>query len=205
MLKNKKGISLIVLIITIIVIIILASIIVMSFNNNNPIGKANEAKFKSDLATFRDELLATHTDKSIANSDYVPEDVNVDLGSYRKMKNYIPDITEKYASKLFIKNGKLLYIGDDASSDYNADEERYAKEIGIQSPYGTVGDTSGDGYITEDDLSELQRYIATKTPILTDRQKKAYDIDGNGDIAVTDVTKLEQYIRGYIDYLPNHD
>ena len=54
--KNKRGISLIVLIIIIIVMLILVSVIVVSFNNNNPIGKAKEAKFKSDLSSFRDEL-----------------------------------------------------------------------------------------------------------------------------------------------------
>ena len=166
MLKNKKGISLIVLIITIIVILILASIIVMSFNNNNPIGKANEAKFKSDVATFRDELLATHTDKAIANPDYVPEDVNVDVGNYKQMKEYIPDITENYAKKLLIRRGKLLYIGDDTSSDYKEEEEEYAKEVGIKSPYRLVGDVDGDGYITIIDVTEIQKYLAQLIPSL---------------------------------------
>ena len=56
MIKRKNGISLIVLIITIIVVIILASVIIVSINKNNPIKSAKEAKFKSDLSSFRDEL-----------------------------------------------------------------------------------------------------------------------------------------------------
>ena len=202
MLKNKKGISLIVLIITIIVIIILASIIVMSFNNNNPIGKANEAKFKSDLTTFRDELLATHTDKSIANSDYVPEAVNVDVGNYNQMRLYIPDITEKYAKKLLIRRGKLLYIGDKTSTDYNADEEEYAKNIGIKAPYRLVGDVDGDGDITENDANYISDYLAGKISNVSEMQRKAMDTDGNGTISVDDVTTIQKYLNGLIDHMP---
>jgi len=51
--NNKKGISLIVLVITIIVMIILAAAIILSLNGSNIIGKANEAKTKSDIANAR--------------------------------------------------------------------------------------------------------------------------------------------------------
>lgn len=204
MLKNKKGISLIVLIITIIVIIILATIIVMSFNNNNPIGKANEAKFKSDLTTFRDELLATHTDKSIADSDYVPEDVNVNVGNYNQMKVYIPDITEKYAKKLLIRRGKLLYISDETSSDYKEEEEEYAKEVGIKSPYRLIGDADGDGEITENDADYIRDYVAGKISNVSEMQRKAMDADGSGDISVYDATAIGEYLNGLIDHLPKN-
>jgi len=49
-LKNKRGISLIVLVITIIVMIILAAAIILSLNSSDIIGKANEAKTSSDTA-----------------------------------------------------------------------------------------------------------------------------------------------------------
>jgi len=52
--KNKKGISLIVLVITIIVMIILASAIILSLRSSGIIGRANEAKTKSDEATLRE-------------------------------------------------------------------------------------------------------------------------------------------------------
>jgi len=51
--KNKRGISLIVLVITIIVMIILAAAIILSLNGSNIIGKANEAKTKSDIANAK--------------------------------------------------------------------------------------------------------------------------------------------------------
>lgn len=130
MLKNKKGISLIVLIITIVVIIILASVIVITFSTNNPILMAREAKFKSDLSGFRDELMATHNENEISYPDYIKEDVNVDAGNYLEMKKYIPDINEEYAKKLYIREGKLMYISSDVKG-YIKDESEYAKQIGI--------------------------------------------------------------------------
>jgi len=54
--KNKKGISLIVLIITIIVVIILAAIIIITLTKNNPVSSAKEAAFKSDIRNFQDSL-----------------------------------------------------------------------------------------------------------------------------------------------------
>ena len=52
-LNSKRGISLIVLVITIIVMIILAAAIILSLSSNGIIGKANEAKAKSDEANAR--------------------------------------------------------------------------------------------------------------------------------------------------------
>ncbi|MEG1705560.1 MAG: hypothetical protein RR290_03175 [Clostridia bacterium] len=46
--KNKKGISLIVLVVTIIVIIILAGAVILSLTNNNPIEEANKARYLQD-------------------------------------------------------------------------------------------------------------------------------------------------------------
>lgn len=216
MLKKRKGISLIVLIITIIVIIILASVIVMSFSNNNPIGRANEAKFKSDLSSFRDELDSVHNDNSFNDSTYAPENVNVDVGDYAGLRRYIPDITEKYANKLLIKKGKLLYIGDDSGDNkskyekYHDDkEEEWAKSIGIQSPYGQVGDANGDGQITEEDVAYIKNYVTGFGEIgseeigrLTDRQMSACDANSDGIINVNDSVVIDKYLKYEIDTLP---
>lgn len=210
MLKKRKGISLIVLIITIIVIIILASVIVMSFSNNNPIGRANEAKFKSDLSSFRDELDSVHNDNSFNDSTYAPENVNVDVGDYAGLRRYIPDITEKYANKLLIKKGKLLYIGDDSGDNkskyekYHDDkEEEWAKSIGIQSPYGQVGDANGDGQITEEDIAYIRNHVIESEVVsLTDRQRNAWDAYSDGIIDVKDADVLVKYLNYQIDTLP---
>ena len=198
--KNKRGISLIVLIITIIVMLILVSVIVVSFNNNNPIGKAKEAKFKSDLSSFRDELEDNINDILIKNADKSEYDINVDSGDYGNLRIYIPDITEEYANKLLIKKGKLLYIGDDSKADYEKyhddTEEAWAKSVGIQCPYSQVGDADGDGYITEEDETFIVKYVANiiKVDQLTDRKKNAMDAYKNGVISVEDGTAVGKYL-----------
>lgn len=196
MIKNKRGISLIVLIITIIVMIILASVIVMSFSNSNPVGRAKEARFKSDLSGFKDEFLATCSDKGMSDEDFVKEDINIDSGNYTTIKEYIPDITEQYAKKLLIKNGNLLYIGDDTidsfEANYNKDEEGWAKEIGIKAPYGDVGDANGDGEITKNDSSAIGDVANNGITIKDDssRTLKACDVNGDNLINIDDVTYL---------------
>ena len=198
--KNERGISLIVLIITIIVVIILASVIIVSINKNNPIKSAKEAKFKSDLSSFRDELEDNINDILIKNADKSEYDINVDSGDYGNLRIYIPDITEEYANKLLIKKGKLLYIGDDSKADYEKyhddTEEAWAKSVGIQCPYSQVGDADGDGYITEEDKTFIEKYVANiiKVDQLTDRKKNAMDAYKNGVISVEDGTVVGKYL-----------
>lgn len=199
--KNKKGISLIVLIITIIVVIILASVIIVSINKTNPIKSAKEAKFKSDLSSFRDELEDNINDILIKNADKSEYDINVDSGDYGNLRIYIPDITEEYANKLLIKKGKLLYIGDDSKADYEKyhddTEEAWAKSVGIQSPYAQVGDADGDGYITEEDVTFIAQCIVNKINFdqLTDRKKNAMDAYKDGELSVADSTAVDKYLK----------
>lgn len=199
--KNKRGISLIVLIITIIVVIILASVIIVSINKNNPIKSAKEAKFKSDLSSFRDELEDNINDILIKNANKSEYDINVDSGDYGNLRIYIPDITEEYANKLLIKKGKLLYIGDDSKADYEKyhddTEEAWAKSVGIQCPYSQVGDADGDGYITEEDKTFIEKYAANiiKVDQLTDRKKNAMDAYKDGVLSVEDGTAVGKYLK----------
>ena len=54
--KNKKGISLIVLVITILVMIILAGVVIVSLQDNNPIGKAKLAKLQDSVSSVRSSV-----------------------------------------------------------------------------------------------------------------------------------------------------
>lgn len=199
--KNKKGISLIVLIITIIVVIILASVIIVSINKNNPIKSAKEAKFKSDLSSFRDELEDNINDILIKNPNKSEYDINVDSGDYGNLRIYIPDITEEYANKLLIKKGKLLYIGDDSKADYEKyhddTEEAWAKSVGIQCPYSQVGDADGDGYITEEDGDFIGKCCIAQIKLdqFTDRQQNAMDTFKDGNLNIGDKTKIQRYLE----------
>jgi len=60
--KNKRGISLIVLVITIIVMIILASAIILSLRSSGIIGRANEAKTKSDIANAKEVIALAYAE-----------------------------------------------------------------------------------------------------------------------------------------------
>ena len=190
MVENKRGISLIILIVTIIVVIILASAIILSFKEKNPINRANEAKFKADLDSFRNELLNTHNEKENENFEYVREDINADAGDYIKMKVFIPDITEDYSKILAIKNGRLVYV-DKTNPNYDENDSKYAEEIGIGTSYKYKGDVNGDGFINEEDAEFMIQYENSsedKPYDPTDIQFKAMDIDGDGIITYADYT-----------------
>lgn len=94
--KNKKGISLIVLIITIIVVIILAATVIFTITKNNPVNSAKEAAFKQDVRNFQEELnmyisneyttLQGMRDRKI-NTQNIP-------ATFDEMKNYIASYNE---------------------------------------------------------------------------------------------------------------
>lgn len=99
---KRRGISLIVLIVTIIVIIILAAVVILAISKNNPINSAKEAKFKSDVRSFQNELNMTHANNVAENKKYKSENINIDVED-SELKTYIPSITTDYMKKLYIK------------------------------------------------------------------------------------------------------
>ena len=90
--KNKRGISLIVLIITIIVVIILAAVVILTLSKNNPIESAKEARFKEDVRTFQDEL-ALYISKQYANAGG-HWDGNISATNCDDIVQYIPSFTK---------------------------------------------------------------------------------------------------------------
>ena len=69
--RNKKGISLIVLVITIIVIIILAAAVILTLNGNNPINNSKQATFDSDCAELKSAM-------SMYMTTFMAKDLNHD-------------------------------------------------------------------------------------------------------------------------------
>ena len=121
--KNKKGISLIVLIVTIIVVIILAAVVILTLSKNNPIESAKEARFKEDVRTFQDELAmfvakdytskGGQRDNKINANKYV---VDSELADYEKsVYKYIPSFSKKYEGKFIIINDELAYTEDNVT------------------------------------------------------------------------------------------
>lgn len=86
--KQKKGISLIVLVITIIVMIILATAIILALNGSGIIGKAGEARTSSDLASVKEYVVTL-------KSEWLLEGSQGDFASYANQKLQQQGYTEK--------------------------------------------------------------------------------------------------------------
>lgn len=123
--KEKKGISLIVLIITIIVMIILAGAVILSLTRSGIIGNTEEAKIKSNLGSYQHEL-------SLSLADAKRDNKNLDLSSIEEttfsgIKQYIPSISEADAAKYNIKGGELTSVVEKLT----VEELVYARDVGV--------------------------------------------------------------------------
>ena len=128
--NKRKGISLIVLVITILVMIILAGVVIVSLSKNNPVNKAKEATFKTDVSTFEGDLSFYLANSLATDSTLRMEDV--DASGYSEIKKVINSFAEKYADKFEVVDGKLVYIGEDK------DELVWIGELGISTKAGIV-------------------------------------------------------------------
>ncbi len=104
MIKNKYGVSLIVLVITIIIMIILAGAVILALNNSSIIGRAKESTDKSDRATLKEAA-------NIAYGDWViDKEMN---GETRSADEYVK---EKLKDQGFSADDlELVEIKDDGS------------------------------------------------------------------------------------------
>ncbi len=116
--NKRRGISLIVLVITILVMIILAGVVIVSLQKNNPVEKAKEATFKTNLVSYIDELNMT-----LLGEEYV-SGVKV-INKTGDLKEFIPSFKKEDNGKFEILNNKLVYLGS------NIKEEVAAIELGI--------------------------------------------------------------------------
>ena len=65
-------------------------------------------------------------------------------------------------------------------------------------PEGIYGDVDGDGIVTIDDATAIQKYLAeyTVTPFI----EKAADVDADGKITIFDVTYIQKFLASFGDY-----
>ena len=137
--NKRKGISLIVLVITILVMIILAGVVIVSLSKNNPVNKAKEATFKTDVSTFEGDLSFYLANSLAENSTLKMEDV--DAAGYSEIKKVINSFAEKYADKFEVVDGELIYIGADDK------EEVWAAEVGLGFKVNVNSPVLADGMI----------------------------------------------------------
>jgi len=104
--KQKKGISLIVLVITIVVMIILASAIILSSRSSSIIDRANEAKRKSDIANAKEVV-------SLAYSEWELNQASL-KGTYSTFSEYA---TAKLSESGF--DTESMYITEEGDVFFN--------------------------------------------------------------------------------------
>ncbi len=134
--KNKKGVSLLVLAITIVVIMILAGAVLLSVIDNSPIDKANEVAFKSRANIYLSKLQMYISDQRALNRYFNSSKFNagtwngIEEDKDGTIKEYIADISVEDGLKYAIVRGELVYVGGDEQ------EEIFASELGIYSILG---------------------------------------------------------------------
>ena len=171
--KNKKGISLIVLIITIIVVIILAATVIVALTKNNPVNSAKEATFKQDVRNFQDEL------SMYISNEYTTlqgmRDIKINTKNipayYDEMKKYIASYSEKYDKKLGIENNEIVYFPKEVTEN----EKKWLDDLGIK-PYGNDIKEADEGIFKWDENDdtkiigynekEFNEYLSTNKGVL---------------------------------------
>ena len=144
--KRQTGITLIALVVTIVVLLILAGVSISTvLGNNGIIPKANEAKFKTDLASIQEEFTLYVTDKTVENSDFLAGTLNAssDLLTYNtqpeeeKGTGNISSVLKSSTAQKYIQTKSFSIIkGDLIYASQNARELEWAQEVGFTiNPY----------------------------------------------------------------------
>ena len=184
--KNKKGISLIVLVITIIIIIILAGAVILNLADNNSIENATEAQILSDLDTFNSDLTVQIGQKYIENTMLRAEDIDSDETKEGwKLTDLVPSIKGSiYEECLAVENGKLVL-------KINTELDEITKEI--------IENKLGKAVLTKEMiLKQANKYIGKEV------KYTGYSESTNDDITwrifnVTEDGTIQLIANSYVD------
>lgn len=108
---------------------------------------------------------------------------------------WINNGTEEYFQMVVVleaTDSEIYYIDE---SFYNKNTFKNAFDEDV-----LIGDVNGDGSITIDDATTVQKAIA-EIIVLNEDQKNAADANGDGYISIDDATTIQKYIAEMIDYL----
>ena len=142
--KEKRGITLIVLVITVIVLLILAGVSIAILTGDNGIlTKASEAQISAELSKYKEELDLYKVQKYSEDTSFIEETLTAgktELNYNTKpteetgnIKTIIKDISDVYFEKLEVIKGELLINTKDKN------EIRVAQNLGIEvNPYDIV-------------------------------------------------------------------
>ena len=192
--KNKRGISLIVLIITIIVVIILAAIIIITITKNNPVSSAKEATFKQDVRSFQEELSMYIGKQNVIDTQGTREKVTtVDMPSVEVMNEYIKSFSSKYENKLGIYKDELVYYKPDneVKNKVTDQEEKWLQDLGINKKVVETTEESFEWGSDDPNNSEyytLKKFIGKETDVII--PKRCHKI-GNDAFNSSNITSVK--------------
>lgn len=135
---------------------------------------------------------------SITLKDGTTEIANNAFEGYTNLVSVtIPD------SVTVIGSGAFRHCRDDLTiyGYPDTEAERFAKEEGFKFvslgdvPISALGDVDGDGKVSIDDVTDIQKYIAN-TMDFTARQKTLADVDKDEKVSIDDVTLIQKYLAG---------
>jgi len=185
--KINKGISLVVLVITIIITTILAGAVILNLSNNNPIDKATEATFKTNVAAYNSELAIVVTNQYSPSYSFGTGLLNAgvwdgtDVNISGTIKEYITSITVIDGARFEIQNSKLVYVGD------NQKEKDYVTEMELLNKFEL-----GTNVIAPVNATVNGRIYSYKNPIIPKGFKAINDgavwpTDWNTGLVIEDV------------------
>ncbi len=159
--NNKRGISLVTLVVTIVIIIILSSVVILTVAGDGIIENVKKSTFQNDVKVMQEELATYLSHKSAQNrgqydvaSLYADKDIlkeNQILIEGKNIKDIITSITDEYLDILAVKNGELMYIGQDLTKL----EWTYEIMYGIKGDHIKEVELDDSGYVSLQDCSNL--------------------------------------------------
>lgn len=118
--------------------------------DNSIIWKGSEASFKTDIATFQEELMISISDDYLQKEGKRNDEDKFNKRGYDEIKTIIPSFTRKYQNKIEVIDDELVYIGLDEKERQWVEEARI-----INAPKLTIN------YIDEEGKKLIEPYIIT--------------------------------------------
>ncbi|HBM97898.1 MAG TPA: hypothetical protein DD413_00590 [Ruminococcus sp.] len=88
----------------------------------------------------------------------------------------------------------ILYVYDNSYGLEWAKNHNFPYEI-VKEDLDELGDVDGDGKVSIDDVTDIQKYIAN-TMDFTEEQMALADVDKNGTVSIDDVTLIQKHLAG---------
>ena len=112
--------------------------------------------------------------------------------------------------RVLLKNARRLWYWDGAASLSQLAAEgvknpsacKFTVTVEYGTPVGIYGDVDGDGVVTVDDATLIQRR-GVELEKFTELQDKLADVNGDGRVSILDVTCVQKYLAEWTEGIGN--